>query len=537
MDSESRISLKLFLTFFIIYFFFIHWGGWYENSIFALTRAIVDETRFQIDSYANQTSDRAFYNGHYYTEKAPGTSILGVPVYWTTKVFLHSLNLDSKFPPGNQTITFNIRPTVVLITQANPGIVVLISMILFTLFTSTLFSALTIVLIFKISRFFTNNTNLRIFVAFIYGLASLAFSYGTVLNTLAVGTFFSLFSFFFILKITKNKDFKRTNYFIVGFLFCLAFVFEFSTIIISICLFFYFVSNKIKSNIFIIIGFLIPFLLFILFNYSILGKIDLISKYEDRQIFSTVPNLVFNSYGFLPPSIHVTYQILFGSYRGLLFYFPIFYFSLIGLYYFFKTNRRDAILIFITFLSFVVFTSSRITWHGGYTFGPRYLLPMTPFLMVPLIFSIKKIKNFLIVSIFILFLVYSIIVNFAGLQQLEDVIIDQKTFLISDFYQQKINNFQPLENPLFGYYFRVFLSYGPRSRILENLLNGRFDIDIRDVQVPYYRLLEINKVFIPYISFLPIIALFLIFWRREILNLTKSFMLSRNRPEISKSGF
>jgi len=77
----NKREIKIFFIFFVIYSFFIHWSGWNETSFFVLTRAIVDEGRLEIDSYYNQTSDRAFYDENYYSIKAPGLSFFASPIY------------------------------------------------------------------------------------------------------------------------------------------------------------------------------------------------------------------------------------------------------------------------------------------------------------------------------------------------------------------------------------------------------------------------------------------------------------------------
>jgi len=78
---EHRFEVKIFLTLFLLYSFFIYWATWNEDTRFFLTRAIVDENRFEIDTWYNQTGDRAFYDGHYYSDKDPGLSYLASPVY------------------------------------------------------------------------------------------------------------------------------------------------------------------------------------------------------------------------------------------------------------------------------------------------------------------------------------------------------------------------------------------------------------------------------------------------------------------------
>lgn len=59
--------------------------GWGVNSRLALVFAVVDEGRFTIDSYHDReptwTSDKAYYEGHYYSDKVFGLSLLALPAY------------------------------------------------------------------------------------------------------------------------------------------------------------------------------------------------------------------------------------------------------------------------------------------------------------------------------------------------------------------------------------------------------------------------------------------------------------------------
>ncbi|MEM5854007.1 MAG: hypothetical protein QW228_06580, partial [Candidatus Aenigmatarchaeota archaeon] len=88
----SRIEFKIFLTFFLLYSFFTQWNDiWDFNSSFSLTRAIVEENKFEIDSYHNTTEVKSYYNEHYYTPISPGISFLTTWIYWIGKKFNTSL--------------------------------------------------------------------------------------------------------------------------------------------------------------------------------------------------------------------------------------------------------------------------------------------------------------------------------------------------------------------------------------------------------------------------------------------------------------
>lgn len=50
--------------------------------------AVVDDGTFIIDKYVANTVDYAKVNGHYYSDKAPGTAFLGIPIYAGLRVVL-----------------------------------------------------------------------------------------------------------------------------------------------------------------------------------------------------------------------------------------------------------------------------------------------------------------------------------------------------------------------------------------------------------------------------------------------------------------
>jgi hypothetical protein len=80
-----KVSAKAgyFLVLFALQLFFSnhYLDGDMANSILDLSAAIVDEGRLEIDTYSRNSVDIAYYDGHYYSGKAPGLSILAIPLY------------------------------------------------------------------------------------------------------------------------------------------------------------------------------------------------------------------------------------------------------------------------------------------------------------------------------------------------------------------------------------------------------------------------------------------------------------------------
>src|SRR5215212_11685629 len=80
MTSKGVSLILVFLALFC-YSYFFQVAGWNQNSRMALIMSVVHHHQLNIDPYAEITGDKALYNGHYYSDKAIGTAVLGVPVY------------------------------------------------------------------------------------------------------------------------------------------------------------------------------------------------------------------------------------------------------------------------------------------------------------------------------------------------------------------------------------------------------------------------------------------------------------------------
>ncbi len=95
---RSDRSLFFILGFALLasYAYFYQGGGWNQNSRFALVRAMTEHNTLQIDAYRQATGDRAVWNGHFYSDKAPGASLLAfVPVE-----AVRALNIATGIEPG-----------------------------------------------------------------------------------------------------------------------------------------------------------------------------------------------------------------------------------------------------------------------------------------------------------------------------------------------------------------------------------------------------------------------------------------------------
>ena len=85
---------------FFSYAYFYGGAGWNQNSRFDLVRAIVEQGTLRIDAYDENTGDKAFANGHYYSDKAPGLALLAVPIAVATRPLLRAAGVNPASPRG-----------------------------------------------------------------------------------------------------------------------------------------------------------------------------------------------------------------------------------------------------------------------------------------------------------------------------------------------------------------------------------------------------------------------------------------------------
>src|SRR4051812_25401531 len=71
---------------------------WNADTHVYLTASIVDRASLNIDPFAKLTGDLASANGHYFADKAPGLSLVAVPIYAMIRLlYLHGATYQGAF--------------------------------------------------------------------------------------------------------------------------------------------------------------------------------------------------------------------------------------------------------------------------------------------------------------------------------------------------------------------------------------------------------------------------------------------------------
>jgi hypothetical protein len=100
------LTRQLLVGLFVLFCFgFFHQVPiWNEPSRYDLVVAIVDDHTTQIDKTQSDTGDKALYNGHYYSDKEPGSAFLGVPVYGLMRL----VRIVTHQPPPDEDVSIQV---------------------------------------------------------------------------------------------------------------------------------------------------------------------------------------------------------------------------------------------------------------------------------------------------------------------------------------------------------------------------------------------------------------------------------------------
>lgn len=385
--SERRgASWFVFLVLLVCYLYFLpRWADWNVNSRMNLVLAVVDQNTLAIDSYYHNTGDYAFYNGHYYSDKAPGSAFAAIPFYLVYKLFGGPtlVNFVSGF----------VNNAAFLPTQnaAGRGVIAeslnyFVALTFVTLFTSALPSALLGVLVYRMAHKWATKQWYAVAVALAFGLATPAFAYANNLYGHQLSAFL-LFGAFYLVYISAQADRRPLYAALVGLMLGGTLITEYPTalIVAGIGVYAIFKWRKLGLVLLATATGLLPLLLMFAYNYAIF-QTPLPVGYLYSPLYSDLHHTGLISLTY--PKLDVLFQLGFGVQRGLFLLSPYLLLALPGLYWFARERalRPEFLVTLWAVSSFLLFNSSSAMWQGGFAVGPRYLVPMLPFLALPVVF-------------------------------------------------------------------------------------------------------------------------------------------------------
>jgi hypothetical protein len=337
---------------------FLYPVNWQDVSRLGLTQSLAQRGSLRIDSYADQTGDKALFAGHYYSDKAPGISFAALPAFEG----LRALGAIRK--PEQARGVWNRYGLLWLLRVATGGLLFLLA----------------VCLVGRATEKVAPGAG---------GAAAATFGLGTLVLPLAAVTFghvgagaAAFASFLLAWRAGEDRHRGRVLSLAAGALAGIAALLEYQVAIIAALVLAYLIvkSRRPSLPILFCLGVLPSLLTLALYNDRAFGS-PLHLSYRYHATFTEQRRGFF---GLGAPSLHGLWDTLFAG-KGLVTSSPVVLVAGAGLYLLWRRGRRaEAALCAAATLSFIVYNAGYFTPYGGTSPGPRFLVPALPFLALGL---------------------------------------------------------------------------------------------------------------------------------------------------------
>lgn len=354
ISGMKKFYILFFFVNLLLSFYFVDtWNNANTTSRAAPVVAFYEQGNLRIDKYQELTLDKAFIDGHYYTDKAPLPTLLTIPFYGIVKQLGWVADTNDK--------------------QLGPEVYILGTFIC----SSLAFTIILLQLLIEIHRI--NPRFSAVFLSMMPLYGSFIFVYSGTFYAHMMSSLFVLLGYLMI---------KRKAFFWAGIFTGLAFLCEY-----TVALFFpvwalqIWINEKKFFKGFLFGAGTLPAIIFIgIYNYIFTGTpFEMLYKYHTFEF-------LHENYGFVLPSLKSIWGLTFSNYKGLFFYTPI---LLLSLFMIFKriTLKRFS-RHYLSWISIVFFTfiASYNVWWGGWCYGPRLLFPIAVLLVYEGLVQLSKIN-------------------------------------------------------------------------------------------------------------------------------------------------
>jgi hypothetical protein len=365
MVTRKRLALAAIVLVGLSYATLIQSFSWNQTSHYDLIRALNNGST-TIDANQQNTGDKVFYRGHWYSARAPGLALFALPFYDALNI-VDADRWASESPAQRD----------------DDEMVYLIG-----LWSNVLPGLLLLLLVWRVAERFEPGYGASAAVAL--GLGTMVLPLSTLLFSHVFTAFLGFGAFALMLR-ERDGPASPMLLALAGLAMGYAVGSEYPLFFVALVLGLYLLSRRDALNPLgvlrragaYIAGGLVGIVPLLLYNHYAFRS-------WTHLAYSDVPRQKKGFFGIVAPSLKVLSTLLFDS-RGLLTISPVLVLGAMGTVLLYKRSKRaEALTIAGVCLCYVGYNSGYYLPFGGGFMGPRFLTTMLPFLAFPLAIAFKR---------------------------------------------------------------------------------------------------------------------------------------------------
>ena len=375
-------SSKLWVMIFVMLFLTYAYCRQKAHNVNAITRTamvvgILEEGTARIDKYQAFTCDKAFFAGHYYSDKAPGLSLAAMPSMTAAYAVLKAAGKADCMNAATKKPTNAFR----------------ILTVIGTIFTSGLGTALAAAVLGWTCLRLGCTRGGAVFAALTFALATPTWGWATSFFGHALAGSCCLLGFAVAIFMLETDMSPRKNLAgwilsggLLGFSVLVEYTLAVACVIIGLMILWKLAmtgKGRVVLALFgLIIGVLPSAITFFTYNYLIFGSCFDIG-YKHEVLFSGMGQ---GFMGISLPKLPALDGIIVSSRRGILWFSPILALTPVafGASFYYRKIRIYLLAALIVVVYFIAMNASYYYWDGGCSTGPRLLTPALGFACFPL---------------------------------------------------------------------------------------------------------------------------------------------------------
>jgi hypothetical protein len=336
--------------------------SWNQTSHYALIRSLAHGTA-RIDRYANQTNDKARFRGHWYSSRAPGLAILSVPAYGA--------------------LTAAQVPALARHMQAQRNADEMVWAL--GLWGSVLPALVLLLLVRRVADALEPGYGTA--AAVTLGLGSLILPLGTLLFSHVLAACLGFAAFALLLR-ERARPPRTWWVAAAGGLIGYAMTTEYALLFVGVVLGIYALlrAPRVRRALAYAGGVVAGIVPLAVYDQVAYGSITHVA-------YADLPRHQSGFFGIRPPSLVVIVALL-GDSRGLLTLAPVLVAGLAGVVLLYRRGHRaEALVIAAVCACYLLYNGGYYLPFGGGSPGPRFLVPVLPFLGVALAAAYRRLPG------------------------------------------------------------------------------------------------------------------------------------------------